>query len=125
MWKPEKTAKNRKQLQKKAKNHIILSYLIYGFASFFSPQKRQFMSETIVSTNILLINVKKCVESCKKQQKTAKNSKNEQTKTMFFVLNCWTYGFASFLFPQKRNMRSEMIVSTIILLITDDKYVET
>ena len=61
-------------------------------------------------------------KNIKKQLKTAK--KNRQ-KPCFFVLNCWKYGFASFLFPQKRNMMSEMIVSTNILLITDEKYVET
>ena len=42
------------------------------------PQKRNFMSEMMVSTNILLINNKYCVESYKKQQKTAKNSKKPQ-----------------------------------------------
>ena len=51
---------------------------------FLSPQKHNFMSEMIVSTNILLINAKKCVESYKKQQKTAKN----RQKPCFFPLNC-------------------------------------
>ena len=44
------------------------------------PQKRNFMSEMMVSTNILLINNKYCVESYKKQQKTAKNSKKQQKR---------------------------------------------
>ena len=44
---------------------------------------------------------------------------------MFFLLNCWKYGFASLPSPQKRNFTSEMIVSTNILLITDKKCVKT
>ena len=44
---------------------------------------------------------------------------------MFFSLNCWKYGFALRLCPQKRNFISEMIVSTNILLINSKKFAET
>ena len=55
-----------------------------GLQHFF-PQKGKFTSEMIVSTNILLVNDKKCEESCKKQQKAAKENRQ---KPCFFVLNC-------------------------------------
>ena len=84
-----------------------------GLHHCLSPRKRNFMSVMIVSTNILLIHVKKCGIL----QKTAKNSQ----KPCFFVLICCKYGFASLLSPQKRNFMSEMIVSTNILLINGKK----
>ena len=53
-----------------------------GLQHFF-PQKGKFTSEMIVSTNILLVNDKKCEESWKKQQKTAKKKKTDKNHVFF------------------------------------------
>ena len=83
------------------------------------------MSEMNVSTNILLINGKKYGETRKNIKKQQETAKKDSQKPCFFVLNCWKYGFASLPSLQKRNLMSEMIVSSNILLITDKKCVET
>ena len=86
----KKTAKYSKIT---AKNHVFLSETPenMGLHHCLFPQKHNFMSEMIVSINILLINGKKC-GILQKQQKTTKNH-------VFFVLICRKYGFASFSFP--------------------------
>ena len=87
-------------LQKTAKNSqkpcfFVLICCKYGFASLLSPQKRNFMSEMIVSTNILLINGKKCLESWKKQQ-------NNSQKSFFFCLNLLKIWVCITAFPREK-----------------------
>ena len=122
----EKTAKNSKKKNRQKPCFFYLNCCEYGFASLPSPQKRNFMSEMMVSTNILLINGKKCMESWKKAAKTRKKTaKENRHKPCFFVINCWKYVFASFSSAQQGSYMSEMIVSTNILPINAKKCVES
>ena len=117
-----------KKQQKTAKNSqkpcfFVLICCKYGFASLLSPQKRNFMSEIIFSTNILLVNDKKCEESFKKQQNIEK--KKTDKNHVFLSETAENMGLHHCLFPQKRKFTSEMIVSTNILLINAKKCVES
>ena len=85
----KKCVESWRETAKPAKNHKIHVFVSLtaenmGLQHFF-PQKGKFTSEMIVPTNILLVNDKKCEESCKKQQKYKKKYRE---KPCFFVFNC-------------------------------------